>query len=384
MASVVQHIPFGKGLVGVLMMGSEVLLISLAIRAYKEYYVALHPIVRILILLTIGYNVAHIVYAAIWERDVAYLSLFGNPQYQPLCMLPIALLIGLKPERFFLLYKCVWYYVLLLIPMSILIGYVETLAGTGLLFLLAFAAYLPRKHRIFLLCYAVLFILYCYKVDARATAIRTVMGGAILLYSITPFYNSKIIKVAIILATVALPLYFLRVYITTGNSVFEKALTTSYLENVEEEHVTDTRTFLYEEVIEDMNDNDAWIYGKGINGTYYSSFFDKKDGLADRFGPEVGLLYFLLKGGIIQVVLYLSLLLWAIYRCMVISNERYKIIIGLVLISHYVLLFIEEVPHYDLYNIAMWIYIGLAFAFTREEQDDEWCEEQFNLLFSKR
>lgn len=381
----VQQIPFGKGLVGVMMMASEILLIVLAVRAYKEYYVVLHPVVRILILLTIAYNTAHIVYAAIWERDVAYLSLFGNPNYQPIFMLPIAFLIGLKSDLFSTIYKCVWYYVLLLVPIYILTGYVEPLAGMGILFLLAFAAYLPRKRRLFLIGLAVLYIVYSYLVDARACAIRGLMGGAILFYSYIPLlYKSKILKVVIFIVSIALPLYFLMVFVTTGNSVFEEAMTISYLENVEEEHVADTRTFLYEEVFEDLTENNAWIYGKGINGTYYSSFFDHKDALENRFGAEVGLLYSLLKGGIIQAVLYLLLLIWAAYRCIILSDQKYIILLGLVLLAHYVLLFIEEVPHYDLYSIVMWCYVGVACSVSHEEQDEEWCEEQFNLMFTKR
>lgn len=381
--AIVQQIPLGKGIVGLMMMASEAILIVLAVRAYKEYHVVLHPVVRFLILLTIVYNTAHIIYAAIWEQDVAYLSLFGNPQYQPLFMLPIAFLIGLKPERFFVLFKCVWYYVLSLVPIYILTGYFEPLAGMGILFLLAFATYIPKNRRLFLLGFTVLYILFSYRVDARASAIRAIMGVAILLYSYTSLYKFRIINLVILIALISIPLYFLGVYLVTGDSVFERVTTVSYLENVDEEHVADTRTFLYEEVFEDLTENKAWIYGKGINGTYYSSFFDRKDVMENRFGAEVGLLYYLLKGGVIQIVLYLLLLLWANYRCMM-SNKRFFVLLGLVLISHYVLLFIEEVPHYDLYNIAIWLYVGMASSASIEEQDEASLEEKFDLIFSRK
>lgn len=380
----VQQIPFGKGFVGLLMMASEALLIILAVRAYREYSIETRPFVRFIILLTIAYNTAHIAYAAIWDRDAAYLSLFGNPQYQPLFMLPIAFFIGFKQNFFPSLYKCVWYYVLLVVPIYIITGYVEPLAGVGIIFLLAFASYLPRKRRMLLIGVAILYILFSYYVDARACALRALMGGAILLYSYMPLYKSTIVKVAIFLAGVVLPIYFLRVYITTGNSVFEQVITTSYFENVEEEHAVDTRTFLYEEVFEDLTENNAWIFGKGISGTYYSSFFDHKDGLENRFGAEVGLLYSLLKGGIIQAVLYMVILLIAIYRCLIRSNSKCVVLLGLILLSHYVLLFVEEIPHYDLYNIATWFYMGMACSISLEEQEDEWCEEQFNLMFTKQ
>ena len=384
--AIVQQIPLGKGIVGLMMMASEAILIVLAVRAYKECYVVLHPVVRFLILLTIVYNTAHILYTTIWEQDVAYLSLFGNPQYQPLFMLPIAFLIGLKPERFFILFKCVWYYVLSLVPIYILTGYFEPLAGMGILFLLAFATYLPKSRRLFLLGFAVLYILFSYRVDARASAIRAIMGVAILLFSITPFYKSRIVKAVIYVIIVALPLYFLVRFVNTGESIFEQLTSSSYLTDFGEEHSEDTRTFLYEEVFDDLTDNDAWVLGKSITGTYYSNYFDNKYSTEKeyRFGAEVGVLFFLLKGGLIQFVLYMLILLIAIYRCLFFSQSKCVVLIGLVLLSHYVLLFIEEVPHYDLYNIAIWLYVGMASSASIEEQDEASLEEKFDLIFSRK
>ena len=131
----VRQIPFGKGIAGIILMVSEALLIVMAVRAYKEHSAILHPLVKVIVLLAISYNFAHIIYTLMFVPDVPYLSLFGNIQYQPLFMLPIALLIGLEGERFFNLYKFIWYYVMLMVPLFIFARVAETLAGTGLLFL---------------------------------------------------------------------------------------------------------------------------------------------------------------------------------------------------------------------------------------------------------
>lgn len=381
----VRQIPFGKGIAGIAMLTSEAFLIIMAVRAYKEHSAILHPLVKVIVLLAISYNFAHIIYTLMFVPDVPYLSLFGNIQYQPLFMLPIALLIGLEGERFFNLYKFIWYYVMLMVPLFIFARVAETLAGTGLLFLLAFARYLPNKKRVFLLVFVALYTILCYTVDARAPLIRAMMGVAIWVFSYTPLCKSRIVKMVIYIIIVALPLYYLIRFASTGESILEQLTSSSYVADLGEEHSADTRTFLYEEVFDDLTNNDAWVFGKSITGTYYSDYFDNKysNEKEYRFGAEVGVLYFLLKGGLVQFVLYMLILLIAIYRCLFFSKSRYAVLIGLVLLSHYVLLFIEDIPRYDLYNIAMWIFTGLAFAVTKEECGDDWFEERFNSIFKK-
>ena len=142
------------------------------------------------------------------------------------------------------MYKCIWYYVMLSVPIYILTAFFEPVAGMGILFLLAFAKYLPRKYKISLYCFAVVYITYCYYVDARACVVRALMGAAILLYSYTPLYKSKMVKTIILSAAVIMPLYFIGVYFKTGSSVFEQVMASSYFDNRDDELGADTRTFL--------------------------------------------------------------------------------------------------------------------------------------------
>lgn len=386
LASFVRQIPFGKGIAGMFMMISEIILIVLAIRTYKNYYAELNPLPRIIIILTIIYNVAHIIFSIFFADEVAYLSFFGNPMHQPVFMLPFAFMVGLNAERFGILYKCVWYNVWLMVPIYLLTRFAEPFAGMGLLYLLSFALYLPRNKRIFILVFTVLYCLLCYYGDARAAVIRAIMGGAILMFSYTKFYKSFFVKLILFLAIISLPLYFLTLFIRTGYSVFEHSAITSYVSDLNVEHAADTRTFLYQELFEDLTDNKAWIFGKGITGTYHSEYFDDKysDVIAERFVVEVGWLFCLLKGGLIQTILYMILLVVASYRCMFRSNNRFLVLLGLILLSHYILLFVEELPRYEVYNIAMWVYIGMAFVLTSDDEyDEDWCVEQFNTMFLK-
>ena len=90
--SVFQQFRALKGIMGLIMIVAEVLLVLLAIRTYRVNKAAINGVYMALMIVTILYNMAHIVYGAIWDVDTVYLSFFGNPIYQPAFMLPIAAL----------------------------------------------------------------------------------------------------------------------------------------------------------------------------------------------------------------------------------------------------------------------------------------------------
>lgn len=374
-----------KALMGGVMIISEVILFILALQAYRQNGVK-NGLSHFVIWCAIIYNVGHILYAAIWEEDVAYLSLFGNPEFQPAFLLPFMALVGLAPDNVRSVFKTQLYYVLMTIPIFLLLGHVNVFLGMGLLFFLSFLRFLPRKWRVFFLFFAFIYVIYCYYEDARLPIIRTLMGLAIFVFSLTKLCMSKIVKIVVFVMAISVPIYFLMLFVSTGYSVFEQSSATEQVSQIGAQKSGDTRTFLYEEIFDDLTDNDAWILGKGINGTYYSPFFDQKhidSDAADRKLAEVGFLDYLLKGGLVQAILYSLLLILAIYYCYFHSNSRSMVLIGSILITHYVLLFVEDVPRYDLYNFAMWFCIGMAFSPALLEHDDEFFQDQFDLIFRK-
>lgn len=68
----------------------------------------------------------------------------------------------------------------------------------------------------------------------------------------------------------------------------------------------------------------------------------------------------MLKGGIIYTSLNIILCLLAIWSSLFKSKSLFAHIVGLLLLSHFCLLFIENIPQYTLYNASIWILIGFA------------------------
>ena len=375
-----------KVLMGLVMIVSEIILIILALKSYRVYGREHGGFLKLIIWIVLLYNMTHIAYAATWDDKVVYLSLFGNPIYQPAFMLPFVLIVGMNITGIRHLYKAILYYTLIAIPMFFFTGQMSVFLGMGLLFLLAFLRYFPRGWRIFLLLFVVAYIIYSYYDDARIPIIRVLMGLAIFVFSLTSLHKSILIKTFVLVVAIAMPIYYLALFVKTGYSVFEESTTTERVSRMGVDDTGDTRTFLYEEVFDDLTESKAWLLGKGINGTYYSSYFDQKRvnaDAADRILVEVGFLDYLLKGGLVQTILYMLLLLLAIFNCYYRSSSKSMVLIGAILLAHYVLLFVEDVPRYDLYNFAMWFCIGMSFSPTLLEQDDDFFLEQIDLIFSK-
>jgi len=199
---------------------------------------------------------------------------------------------------------------------------------------------------------------------AVVTEYRVVILRILLLYLLLiPVYyymrkNTRWIPVVVLL-TLFIPFYLIKTSIKSKVSPFEKIL--SRFEDME--MGLDTRTFLYQEVYEDLRKDNKLLIGRGSNGTYYSPYFDETGGdTSNRLSVEVGILAILLKGGLISVALYLIILCAAIYQALFRSKNYYVFCIGLMLVVHALLLFISNPLDYSCYNMAIWFFTGVCLS----------------------
>lgn len=155
---------------------------------------------------------------------------------------------------------------------------------------------------------------------------------------------------------ILIPFYFLYEGVISKNSVFQRISSGNGTEIT-----ADTRTFLYEEVITDLIKSKTLLIGKGANSTYFSEYFTLNEGDTNkRLTVEVGFLSLLLKGGIIAVILNFLIFFYAIFLVFFRSNNYYAIALGYFLLVHVVLIFVENVTAYSLYNFIVWFCVGFC------------------------
>lgn len=141
-----------------------------------------------------------------------------------------------------------------------------------------------------------------------------------------------------------------------GESVFQSILGSDNADYSQLNPYADTRTFLYYEVFQDLMYNHAFVFGKGIGSGYMSEVFDTYS----RSMAEVGFLQIILKTGIIGVLLYISVIVSAIYKALGKSKSMFMKSLGLLLASYVLLIFVENVIAYNLLNIIIWIVVGIC------------------------
>ena len=178
--------------------------------------------------------------------------------------------------------------------------------------------------------------------------------------------NKKLLKF-LVFCILMIPMVSLYLGIN-GQSVFQIILGADNTNYSQLNPYADTRTFLYFEVFQDLMANNAFVFGKGIGSGYMSEAFET----FDRSTVEVGFLQILLKTGIIGVMLYLSVIVSAIYKALGRSKSMFMKSLGLLLASYVLLIFIENVVAYNLLNVVIWIIVGICHSpALRDLSDDE-------------
>lgn len=337
-------------------------MLALVMYYYKNRYLEIpQKVPRLLYSLLLIYVLCQIVYGAFLDKSCVPLTFWGNVDYVPAFLLPLFLKMGMRKENMLWLLKILTYFSLLTIPIY-LVGYTYTLyVGWTLFFPLVFAKFLPKKLAVALVVSGVCYIMLCWNQGARTPAIRTALALAIMAYTFfKPLINRRVANLAAVVMIVV-PFYYFFLYVTTGFSVFNNEL--SARSSSLGDNADDTRTFIYEEVLDDLRDTKTIWLGKGINGRYYSVYFSHSLGdNENRANPEVGLLSYLLKGGIVYTVIIFLLLFLSVIRTLSTKNNILAQIFGLLLVQHIFLLFIENIPQYTMYNVVIWCIIGFAFS----------------------
>ena len=227
------------------------------------------------------------------------------------------------------------------------------------IFMITVLPFQKKKDKVLVLFCGILLFYISILYSNRTMMLRELMLliGLAAVYFYYKFHFKWILRLSFLF--LLLPFFLLKISIDSGESVIQKYF--SQLSDTE--LTTDTRTFLYLELFDDLVENRKMVIGKGANGRYYSSYFSTEEGDAPvRLGMEVGVLTMLLKGGLIAVVLNLLILIIAIYYAFFKSNNYYVIGIGYMLFVHTVLLFIDNRIGYTSDNFAIWFFIGVCLS----------------------
>ncbi len=164
---------------------------------------------------------------------------------------------------------------------------------------------------------------------------------------------------------------YLFIYLgSQGNNIFRIVLgeTDDYSQ---ENLMADTRTLLYIEVFQDLKMKNDFVFGGGVTAGYRSYRN------LERRAVEVGFLQMMLKVGTVGVLVYMALIISAIYKAINRAKSKFFTGLGLLLASYVILFFIENVLAFDLLNIVIWLVIGMCHSRELLSKDDSELKAMF-------
>lgn len=219
-----------------------------------------------------------------------------------------------------------------------------------------------------------------FSLTNRAGVLRILLSYSIVMaYFVMHYLNIKSNALKILVFCILLiPLISLYLGVK-GQSIFQMTLGQNEGAYSQLDPYADTRTFLYYEVFQDLSYNKAFLLGKGMNAGYLSEAFQTYS----RPVVEVSFLQVILKTGIIGFLLYISIIVSAIFKAIGKAKNLFIKSLGLLLASYLIMMFIENQIAYNLLNVVIWLVVGMCHSDELRGMDDKTIRSLFIQPFSK-
>lgn len=157
----------------------------------------------------------------------------------------------------------------------------------------------------------------------------------------------------------------------------------------EEDLSTDTRTFIYEEVLQSALRNDYVLCGRSLARGNDSNTFgihmaeELKTGKYERYYNELCHLNIFTWLGVIGMLLYSLIYLRSSYLAVYRSNSYFLKLIGVFIAFHWAYGWIEDTTNFDILNISLWSAISMGLSSQFRSMSDQDFVEWFGAIFRK-
>lgn len=284
-----------------------------------------------------------------------YISWLANP-LSIVLFYPLLFLSAQSNEKYL---KKIFFALFIAIVVSIIFSFLSPYYENHIFFFLPLLYPLYKYHKILFKIALIIFVLKATAILGLARVQTFYFAFVIVAYlCCIKFKLYRLVKVIAIIALLS-PIYFIIDACFYNESVF------SMLDNLSDDKLLnqDTRTFLYQELFLDLTRNNDLIFGKGCHSFYFSDFFDNKDGMYGyRNSIEVPVLNWLLKVGLLYCIIYLTLLIRAVYFSIWHSRSWFMKICGVLLSGYFFLQFISDMIGSNLFQIMIWTITGMTLS----------------------
>lgn len=225
-----------------------------------------------------------------------------------------------------------------------------------------------------MICFLCISFIESFRTGLLSVALSLVFFGLIRLREINIANPRSAMLILIIVCLFSTAIFY-------GQSMFETI--EGWALGYEEGLYTDSRSFLFREMLEDLSGSERFI-GRGALGRYWSTYFasPRVGGDApERIVVEVGYLQMFLKGGYVMVGLFLLVTVPAAWLGIFRSENCITRACGFLVLGHLLIAFILNIPSYSLNNILLWLSVGACWSDQlRATNDDQVLATDVELL----
>ncbi|MBW8332456.1 MAG: hypothetical protein K0M40_10585 [Prolixibacteraceae bacterium] len=292
-------------------------------------------------------------------------------------------------------------YIKYLLPASFFIYFAalnsENTDGFGrflspLYLIILFFPVISKKWKLIVIC--LMTISFLSDIDARSNLIRILASSLIMLLYYTRHYVKKRFLEFIRITLFTAPLVFLVLGVTNTFNIFKinedrkgEFVTERKLSSGEErtsDFASDSRTFLYQEVIQSGIDRNTWIWGESAVSGYKTEYFEDMLSSKGRIRSEVGILNVFNMLGIVGVFAFTLVYYMASFLCVMRSNNYLCKLIGIFIAFRWTFSWIEEFTNFDMNYFFLWLTIGLCFSISFRKMNDDDMKVWIRGIFDKK
>lgn len=299
--------------------------------------------------------------AALYAFGNKWLTLFLNEYCALLFVPPLFSYIATNIRSLFYLKLLISLYLVLCFPFF---NYSSQNLFFVVIVLAPFFLYLNYFFRILVFIVIVKALFFSFWGLNPTRAMILYVAFSVLAYMLAYVFEKDIIKKILIVVTLlAIFFYYIPLLNNTDEGIFVKLQDYMLSHNESSELSTDTRTFLYQELSEDLQNTKSFIFGKGAFAYYYSFYFDSGvNGRYGRMASEVTFLNWLLHGGLIYVVLYYFLMFYAVIKAIMYGKNRFVKCIAVVIIGWIFNSFICDMNGARFYHVVFFVLLGCCLS----------------------
>lgn len=280
------------------------------------------------------------------------------------------------------------YYIRYVLPLFVIFALILRADAYGfylipMSFLLLFFPVMTMRQKILML--AVTFVVITADLGARSNVIKFGIPVLILgFYYLRSMLMMKILETArLLLFIIPIMLFLLGVsdifnvfkmdeyvkgdYTTVGTDEFGN--------RVEINVTTDTRTFIYTEVLQSAIKNNYWLFGRTPARGNDSEIFGERayelTRRSERLANEIGLANVFTWTGIVGVILYSLIFYRASYLAVNRSANIYIKLVGIYVAFRWLYSWVEDVNNFTLNYFMLWVMMGLCYSSTFRNMTDK-------------